>query len=481
MSCVGCSRDPCKEDPGSADDAPSGGTAAECSRGVEAEPRTASRAATVNPCTLCAPLGAVLAAAGVSRGIALLHGAQGCATYIRRYLISHFREPVDVASSAFGETQTVFGGEDNLGRALDNITKQYAPELVIVGTTCVAETIGEDMGRLLTNHRERTGSTLPVVHVSTPSYKLGHVEGFHAAVLSMVETLATEEGAAEPRLNLLPPIISPADIRHLRELVESFGTALTVLPDYSDTLDGPIHATYHALPQGGTALGDIRATGRSRATLDLTLPGRARCAGGWLEARGVRRHVLGLPVGVCATDAFIEAVGAETGRVPASWIEAERGRLLDAYADGHKYVFGKRVAVYGDPELTVAVAGFLLEMGAVPVLLATGARNRALSMAQSDRFPSAALEVLEDTDFGTIEAACERIRPDLLIGSSKGYRIARRLGIPLLRLGFPIHDRVGAARVLSVGYRGSLALMDQLVNLLMARQQDASPVGFSYL
>jgi len=65
--------------------------------------------ATVNPCTLCAPLGAALATAGVRGAIPLLHGAQGCATYIRRYLISHFREPMDVASSSFGEAQTVFG------------------------------------------------------------------------------------------------------------------------------------------------------------------------------------------------------------------------------------------------------------------------------------------------------------------------------------------------------------------------------------
>jgi nitrogenase molybdenum-iron protein NifN len=74
--------------------------------------------------------------------VPLLHGAQGCATYIRRYLISHFREPIDVASSSFGESQTVFGGESNLHRALDNVVRQYQPKLVTVATTCLAETIG---------------------------------------------------------------------------------------------------------------------------------------------------------------------------------------------------------------------------------------------------------------------------------------------------------------------------------------------------
>ena len=44
----------------------------------------------------------------------LLHGSQGCTTYIRRYMISHFREPLDIASSNFSEEAAIFGGRENL-------------------------------------------------------------------------------------------------------------------------------------------------------------------------------------------------------------------------------------------------------------------------------------------------------------------------------------------------------------------------------
>lgn len=442
---------------------------------------TASKDPTVNPCTLCAPLGAVLASAGVSGGISLLHGAQGCATYIRRYLISHFREPVDVASSSLGEHETVFGGEDNFGRALDNITRQYRPELVTVATTCVAETIGEDMGRLLERYRQRTKSHLPVVQVSTPSYKDGHVEGFHATVLAMVQALSVTVGEVLGRVNLLPPILSPADLRHLRELAEGHGVSLTMLPDYSDTLDGPIGDSYRPLPDGGTSLAAISEMGRSKSTLDLTLPGRARSASAMLEARGVAAKRLRLPIGARATDGFCNALAELSSDTPADWVANERGRLLDAYADGHKYVFGKRVAVFGDPELVVAIADFLLEIGAVPVLAATGARNHALSTALGDHGEESPMEIIEDTDFSRIESACHRLKPDLLIGNSKGYRVARTVGAPLIRVGFPIHDRIGAGRLLHVGYRGTMRLFDNIVNVLLEHQQDASPVGFSYL
>jgi nitrogenase molybdenum-iron protein NifN len=104
-----------------------------------------------------------------------------------------------------------------------------------------------------------------------------------------------------------------------------------------------------------------------------------------------------------------------------------------------------------------------------------------LASALENLPPGSVEEVLEDTDYGAIEAACNRLKPELLIGSSKGYRIARALGVPLLRVGFPIHDRLGAGRLLHVGYRGTLALFDSVVNTLLDAKQSSSPIGFSYL
>jgi nitrogenase molybdenum-iron protein NifN len=436
---------------------------------------------TVNPCTLCAPLGAALASAGVRGAVPLLHGAQGCATYIRRYLISHFREPMDIASSSFGEAQTVFGGEANLGRALDNIVSQYRPEVVTVATTCLAETIGEDVPFYLRRWHERQQSKLPLVAAATPSYRDGHVEGFHAMVHALVKTLATESGPPRRQLNLLPPLLSPADLRHLREIVAAFGLPATILPDYADRLDGVVAERYAPLPDGGTSLADIAAMPCSLATIDLTLPGSGPRASAVLEERGSPVRTLGLPIGVRACDRLRDALAEVAGCPAPAWLDGERGRLLDAYADGHKYVFGLRVALYGDPELVTALAEFLHEIGARPCLCATGARNRALSTAL-ERLPAGTVEeVMEDTDFDRIEAACRRLAPDLLMGSSKGYRLARGLGVPLLRVGFPIHDRLGASRVLHVGYRGTVGLFDSLVNTVLERKQEASPTAFAYL
>lgn len=435
--------------------------------------------AAVNPCTLCAPLGGALATMGVARAIPLLHGAQGCATYIRRYLISHFREPVDIASSSFGEAQTVFGGEGNLERALDNLARTYRPDLVTISTTCLAETIGEDVTRIAQRYREKRNGPFPIVCASTPSYKDGHVEGFHTMVHALVRDLSTATGERLRNVNVLAPLISPADLRHLREMAGGFGVGATLLPDYSDTLDGVVRDHYEPLAAGGTPLQAIATMAQALGTLDCTLTGRSPRASALLEERGVPASVLGLPIGVRATDAFVDRLAELSGVKVPDWLQEEKGRLLDAYADGHKYVFGKRVAIYGDPEWVAALAGFVMEIGAVPVVCATGARNRALAPALAAL--GAAGETLDDTDFTAIEAACRPAKCDLVMGSSKGYRMARALGVPLLRFGFPIHDRLGAGRLLSMGYRGTTRLFDSIVNTLLERKQETSSIGYSYL
>jgi len=152
---------------------------------------------TQNACKLCAPLGASVVFRGIENCVPLIHGSQGCSTYIRRYVISHFREPIDIASSNFSESSAIFGGGDNLKTALDNLARQYRPESIGIATTCLSETIGDDVRLWIDQYRkERTGRSIPrIFHASTPSYRGTHMEGFHEAVRAAVEALA--EGGAD--------------------------------------------------------------------------------------------------------------------------------------------------------------------------------------------------------------------------------------------------------------------------------------------
>jgi nitrogenase molybdenum-iron protein NifN len=442
-------------------------------------------AATRNACKLCTPLGACLVFRGIRGAIPFLHGSQGCSTYIRRYLISHFREPMDIAASNFSEDTAVFGGAKNLQVGMRNVSRQYRPELIGLATTCLSETIGEDMPALVADCRESIANLPPVVHVSTASYRGSHIDGFHDAVAALVGQLA-ESCPAHGGINLLPGMVSTADLRHLRELASRFGSAVTMLPDYSDTLDGATWDDYHALPDGGTPLHEIRAMSGARATLQFgdALRLRPNTAGPALESRfHVPNHTLTMPVGIRATDAFLDTLAAITGRPIPAGLTAERGRLIDSMVDAHKIIFGKRAVVFGEADLVIGLTSFLCETGITPVLCACGGNTgkfESLLRAAVPELPADTV-IRDGADFADIRSEALALAPDVLVGNSKGYGLARELGVPLIRTGFPIHDRVGGQRVLHVGYRGAQILFDTLANAFLERKQELSTIGYSYL
>lgn len=444
---------------------------------------------TTNACKLCKPLGACVAFRGVEGAVPFLHGSQGCATYMRRYLISHFREPVDIASSSLGEKHAVYGGGPNLKQGLRNVVAKYHPELIGVATTCLTETIGDDVPHLLREFRAEAaeaGLDLPaLVAVSTPSYAGTHMEGFHVAVRGLVDQL-TRGREPTGAVNLLPGFVSPADLRHLKELLRDFDLGGVVLPDYSDTLDGPALDEVPLIPPGGTPLEAIRAMGGATATLEFgrTLD-ESKTAGALLAERfGVPLQRLGTPIGLRESDLLFDALAGLSGRPLPRQHALERGRLVDAYVDGHKVVFGKRAVVYGEEDLVVGLAAFLAEIGVRPVLCASGGGSGRLERAVrqvTDGLLPEPPTVREGVDFYEIAEEVESLKPDLLIGHSKGYHLARRRRIPLLRVGFPLHDRFGGQRLLHLGYRGALGLYDTLVNTLLEVKQEGSPVGYGYL
>jgi nitrogenase molybdenum-iron protein NifN len=89
--------------------------------------------------------------------------------------------------------------------------------------------------------------------------------------------------------------------------------------------------------------------------------------------------------------------------------------------------------------------------------------------------------VCDGTDFVDMTERVAELEPDLLIGSSKGFKTAKQLDIPLIRVGFPVHDRIGGARVLHIGYRGAQQLFDRIANAIIERKQAASEVGYTYM
>jgi nitrogenase molybdenum-iron protein NifN len=410
---------------------------------------------------------------GIERCVPLIHGSQGCATYIRRYGISHFREPIDIASSNFVESTAIFGGRDNLFRAIDNVTQQYQPAIIGIASTCLSETIGDDVKLFLHEYKTKyskkiicTDSTFPLIfYASTPSYRGTHIVGFHEAIHAVIETLAiklsTNSKKKNRRINLISGFVSAADLRELHEILSAYCVPYTLLPDYSETLDGGVWEDYQRLPKGGTTIKDIESMPDASGTIYFGHAfNKDRNGASYLESNfGIPMNTINLPIGIENTDIFFETLNRITGKkTPEKW-DAERNRLIDAYFDGHKYCSGKRAILYGDIDFVDAMNGFLNEIGVETLTAADGA----------------------EIDFATILEKAANMKPDFIIGNSKGYYIARELNIPLVRCSFPIHDRIGGHRILHLGYRGTLNLFERICNALMEKNQNTAASGWTYI
>jgi len=443
---------------------------------------------TQNACKLCSPLGASFVFKGVANSVPLLHGSQGCSTYIRRYLISHFNEPIDIASSNFTEETAIFGGGANLQLAIQNIIKQYEPEIIGIASTCLSETIGDDVGMMLRDYKKNcTKEKQPeIVSVSTPSYSGTHIDGFHAAVRSLVDSLSVKGNKKAKHINIFPGMLSPADFRYLKEIFDDFKTDYVILPDYSDTFDGPLWTEYQKIPEGGTTIGSITSMGNAPASIEFgRILGEEESAGKLLKKRfEIPCFSMGIPMGINETDIFFDALEIITGKATPEKHIKERNRLIDSYADGHKYVFEARAAIYGEEDLIVGLASFLSEVGILPVLCASGGKSGHFEKKLGEVIPdlkNKEITILDGADFMEIGEAVKTANPDFLMGNSKGYKIAQEIKKPLIRIGFPIHDRLGGARIIHVGYRGAQQLFDTISNTIIASKQDASPVGYTYM
>ena len=436
---------------------------------------------TVNPAKTCQPIGAMYAALGIHRCLPHSHGSQGCCAYHRSTLTRHYKEPVMAATSAFTEGSSVFGGQANLLQAIQNIFSIYDPEVIAVHTTCLSETIGDDVPQIVAKARDE--KKIPpgkyVIHANTPSYVGSHVTGFANMVRGMIDYIAEGSDLRNSAINLIPGWVEPADMREIKRLADWLEVPTVLFPDTSDVLDTPQTGTHEFYPKGGITIDALRSAGGSRATIGLGITASEPGAKHLETKLGVPARTIELPIGLRATDRFIDTLRKVAGvKVPAE-ITRERGRLVDMITDMHQYFYGKRVALWGDPDQLVSLVEFLTDLDMHPTYIVTGTPGKRFEQrvekALAGRVPEAKVRQGAGADMLLMHQWIKQDPVDLLIGNTYGKYIARDENIPFVRHGFPILDRVGHSYFPTVGYRGGIRLMEKILDALLDHKDRTSP------
>lgn len=438
----------------------------------------------VNPCKMCMPMGAVTALYGIKKCMSILHGSQGCSTYIRRHMATHYNEPIDIASSSLTEEGTVYGGEKNLIQGLKNLITIYEPQVIGVATTCLAETIGEDINRIIDNFYKEYPEYkhITVIPISSAGYAGTQFEGYMGALYQIVKNVPMDL-TPNNKINIITSQLSPADTRYLKDLLENFNIDYILLPDISENLDGVYQPKYEKLPRYGTDINDVKRMAGARFTIELSsfTPQNKSIAEYLNVTYGIPFQKCNLPVGLRDNDALISLLTVLSDKPKPEKLIKERGRFLDAMIDAHKYNGEARAAIFGEPDFVYSTVRMCVENGIMPIIAATGTskctRWKELLKEEiseiADSYFIERYEILEDVDFQTIEELSRELGVNVLIGNSDGRRVAEKLDIELVRRSFPIHDRMGGQRLRTMGYEGSLTYLDEISNAILGRKESS--------
>jgi nitrogenase molybdenum-iron protein NifN len=428
------------------------------------------KACTVNPLKMSQPIGGALAFMGVQGCMPLLHGSQGCTSFGLVLFVRHFREAIPMQTTAMSEVATVLGGFENVEQAVITINSRAKPALIGICSTGVTEVKGDDVDGFISLIRQNRPELdhLPLVYASTPDFKDAFQAGWAKAVTQMVETLVQPSAQGERdlrRVNILPGShLTPGDLEELRDIVEAFGLQPSFLPDLSGSLDGHIPDDFTPTTIGGITVQEI--VGLGRASWTIAIGEQMREAAEALEKKtGVPYRLFDRLTGLAPNDAFVAFLAKISGKPVPAKLRRQRSQLLDAMLDGHFSFGNKKIAVGAEPDLLFGVSSWLAEMGCSIEAAVTTMQSPVLEKVPADEVLIGDLEDLENG-----AAGC-----DLIITHSHGRQMSERLGIPLFRYGLPTFDRLGAAHLVSVGYRGTRGLIFEIGNIFMAQGHEPRP------
>ncbi|MBI5409134.1 MAG: nitrogenase iron-molybdenum cofactor biosynthesis protein NifN [Nitrospirae bacterium] len=438
----------------------------------------------INPLKHSRSIGAALAFQGIHNAIPIIHGAQGCNFLAKVLLTKHFREPIALQSTKLFTEDVVMGSEGNLVKTIEGIIEKNNPDVIGVLTSGLSEVKGDDVGDTIKDSRFKTqNSKSNIIHISTPDYAGGLETGYAKAVEEVIDSIVSKSEAAQfvipacressfkndpgqagmteqkyshIRINRLVNVLAgshltPADFTELREMIESFGLKPIILPDLS-ALDGSRQG-FSTLAVGGTKVDDITAMSQSAFTLAIgaSMESPAKLLN---EKLGIEYSVIESLSGLNDTDVFMQTLSFLSGNpVPAKY-ERQRRILLDGMRDAHFYFGGKKVCLALEPDMALQASRWINEMGAEVKLT-------IIPQHIEDTDKICAKDVIVGDLF------CIDGEFDLLISNSHAQDTAKRLAVPLYQSGFPAYKVIGNTSKVTIGYRGTLAIMNEVANLLL--------------
>ncbi len=354
------------------------------------------------PRATCRLFGAIKAASTLRNSVILVHGPKGCVYHINYILGMRGDRVSPVFSTCLDEKDVVFGAEQRLKDAIEELDARLSPEILVVLSCCASSIIGEDVEGAIASASTRA----VVIGIDAGGFAGDYTEGYADTLRRIVEVCSGTGLGRDPRkVNLLGVLRAGPDVKELRRLLSLIGVeVIAVLP-------------------AGASLRDLAHMAEASLNIVICETSGLSAAGYLKDTYGTPFLVAEFPIGQKSSRDFLwnvsEALGFG-GSIPIPDLTEPPPLLPNP----------PRIAVVSGPTRAISLARFLSSQGLSPRLIIldfdSGCRDKVVAAA------GPGCTVLVSPEWDEIKKKLKEDRIEVLIGGMMERPLGVELGIRLI-------------------------------------------------
>ena len=386
----------------------------------------------------CKLFGAYEALSGIQDSVVLLHSVVGCNFGTMAFHAACDMAHIHQTCTVISDTEVVFGGEKSLRKALDYVEELFQPRVIFVVTGCISDMIQDDVHSVA----QADKGSAKVVFVEAAGYRGKMKEGQEAAMKALAELAEAPVPASKGcSKKVILAGLGADDFRLVQDT-----KALQKLAGENIELQVLANTTAEKLEKA------------ANADLILTV-GYGEVYGKRMNQKyGIPWKSLDYPYGLTGAQEFWQSLGEQFGDPQGNWkivYETAESAFRSHTGESLSKVYSYLQALYSMP---AAVIGAKAKCHGMKRFL-----EQELGME---------VVVCEEREQVTdVERFYDKVRQSeaaVLFGSSFERELAEELEIPLIRFDYPVFDRLSLSGRCYVGEEGSLCLVEDILNEIMA-------------
>jgi len=294
---------------------------------------------------------------GVKNAVVIAHGPSGCAYGVKQaYKLTNSRNsgsPYEsVVSTSVDMKRIVYGGEKELKGAILEVDRKYAPDLIIVATSCATGIIGDNVDAVV----EKLGGEIraQTLTIHCEGFAGEYRSGFDLVFKELVKLMEppTPERQAEfaDAVNIVGGKMGPertevdTDVKELMRMVEGMG------------------ARVHSVIAGNCSLEELRKAPSVAVNCTLCLDIGYVIGREMLGVFGTPLNSTILPYGIRATEKWIEEAARHLKKEEEAkaLMAREYESIREEFEEAKKHLVGKTAIVEGhDAVKSLSIAHML--------------------------------------------------------------------------------------------------------------------------